>query len=268
MLKKEDIPYPEDYFPHVVHTANISENTIFWRTDGSCFVYDEKLRDAGKYILRSSDWKKHFWNLDYYNFALFKGIEEKHKSIILFELKVFSSTINDTISVDKRSKIRDVRSTFLWKALDTEDDTVWILWSNIYPDAPLVLSLNYQDFPIAYLSFDIKWNQVIVKQIQWSNISDRFRSFSNWSNHILNGFNWRQVLILFLRDYLEWIWFNWKIVIQCSENNPYYKKVPSNIEDEKRNTALQKNYNETAIELWYARDIPSNSGFYDFSKNL
>jgi len=259
---KLDLPYAEDFFPEVYHTASIGEDTVFWRTDGSVFEYDPRLRDAEKYIKRYASDENIFWNPEHYNFSLFKGIDEKKNSIILFEMNVVSRTINSVLWISPDTKLRDVKSTFLWRSKLDDDQVyrkaqkIWVLNTNIYPDAPYVLSLNYQDFPIGYISFDIIWDIIYIQQIQASDIMDKYLSFESWRNHLLQWFDWRKVLITFFEDYLRDNGFSWIVVIQAGENNMYHNTTESDdIEkDSKRkaqNSRIRNSYNSTAEELNY-----------------
>lgn len=261
-MLKIDFPYAEDFFPEVYHTASIGEDTVFWRTDGSIFEYDPKLRDAEKYIRRYTTDENIFWNPEHYNFSLFKGIDEKKKSIILFEMNIVSRTINSILWISPDTKLRDVKSSFLWKSKLSKDEAykksqkIWVLNTNIYPDAPYVLSLNYQDFPIGYISFDIVWNTIYIQQIQASDIMDQYLSFESWRNHLLQWFEWRKVLVTFFEDYLRNKGFSWTVVIQAGENNMYHNtKEDDDIEKENKrkaqNSRIISSYNNTATDLNY-----------------
>lgn len=151
-----------------------------------------------------------------------------------------------------------------WRREISIDNPIWYLGTNIFPDTDYMLTINYQNTPIGFLWFDIdRDGSITIKQLQWSNIVDEWRLFFVWKHHMLDGFDWKKVLITFFEDYLRNKGYTGKLIIQCSEHNKYYthdlessNDHPENIEKlQKRNQRLKSHYNNIPLELWYSRNV-------------
>lgn len=274
-MQRNEIPFPEEVFPSVYYTHNdgrfgVGENA---RT----YSYNEIFRDAGKYIQRFQIWKLWF-DINKYNFSLFQANDSRSpKTRIWGYIRFLSETANDILWYTVDTPV----SSLLTHATNSIDATLWKIGTEIFSDTDYIMSLNYENFPIGFLWFDIDraWN-ITIQQLQWSKIVDETKTFFCKKNHLLNGFEWQKVLITFFEDYLQDNGYTGKLTIQCAEHNRYYNHSagknndhPNNTRrDTERNKLLKKHYNKTPLELWYTRDIitPKSeySGCNDFSKKI
>lgn len=268
MLRRENILYPEEFFPHASYSHN----------DGRFWLWNNNSRDvtdwplfynAWEYIQKfryqDQQWKDEqiFWNLSDYNFSIFQSNDSRAPwTRIGWYIKFHSIVVNNLIWIPPETPIKEARKKVHLRTLNI-NDPIWILRTEVMPDADFMVSINFQDTPIGFLGFDIESDgNIKIKQIQWTNVVDQARTFFSWKHHALDGFDWRSVLVTFFEDYLRQSWFQWTIVLQSSENNQYFTPKEDlaidderRAEQEKRNKRLLKHYNPTAKKLWYKRDI-------------
>lgn len=287
MLKREDFGFPEDFFRNVVYTHN--HNGRFWRRwePVEDVPYWQLLYRAYEYIERfrhkQKDWvkKKLVGNPQEYNFSVFQSNDSRTPwTRIVWYIQFLSCQINSLLEIPDTTPVWELMER-QWRQLVNIQEPVWILGTEIFPDTDFMATLNYQDFPIWFLWFNIERDgNITIKQIQSSPFTDQVRLFFQEWHHFLDGFDWEKVLVTFFEDYLKEAWFSGKIIFQCAENNRYYTPAEDLWEQERdqakleeRNTRLIKHYNKTAEALWYTRN-ETFKGFSnreipnDYSKSL
>lgn len=256
-----NVPYPEEVFPWAIYT----HNGVGFGSNGQPrnILYNPILRDAEKYIDQYRDWEIPF-DSNKYNFSIFQVNDNtsfwtQHQWYVRF----LSNTVNEILSLPIDT---NVATLFSDRKVPNEKEALGILWTEIYPDSDFMVSINYEDFPIWFLGFNINEDgDTEIIQIQWTRIIDKTRTFYSKKHHFLSGFDWEKVLVHFFEDYLLDSNFTWKIIIQCAENNSYYNK--KNIKKE----IFDRRYNTTAIDLWYTRshyNFNSRKNSLDFEKKL
>jgi hypothetical protein len=88
-------------------------------------------------------------------------------------------------------------------------------------------------------------------------VIDETKTFFCEKHHLLDGFQWKKVLITFFEDYLRNNGYTGKLMIQCAEHNRYYNHLvgknndyPNNTRrDIEKNKLLKNHYNKAPLEL-------------------
>ena len=261
----DNFPYPNEIFSGVYYTHPSCHDWLNKQINEE--NYDEFLRDAWKYIQQYQNWEIIF-DINKYNFSIFRSKRDGEKYSV-GHIRFLSTAINDILSIPENGNVNEFNTT-LWKRKVDKYIPIWKLGTVIFPDTTFMLSINYEDFPVWFLGFDIiDENTIFIRQIQWTRISDETSTFFQKKSHFIKWFAWNKVLIWFLEDYLKNKGFSWKIILQSSGNNEYYHKKTLHA---KKTTQIRANmvriYDKAGQEMWYRGNIPGNIMWFNYSKEI